>query len=104
MDPLSSMKTSTKLVIQPKKPKELSIDLTSEKKPSKDEFILRLKWVDKNTQAKSQHEFDELLALHNTNHYDLEPSELQLLRRLRERQESATNPKKPVYVLRMNSS
>ena len=68
------MKTSTKLVIQPKKPKELSIDLTSEKKPSKDEFILRLKWVDKNTQAKSQHEFDELLALHNTNHYDLEPA------------------------------
>lgn len=47
---------------------------------------------------------DELLALHQLNHYELDPSELQAVRRLRERQDTLANPRKPVYVLRMNSS
>lgn len=36
IDPMSSLKSSTRLVIQSKKPKELSIDLASDKKPPKE--------------------------------------------------------------------
>lgn len=99
------MKTSGRLVLHSKKPKELSIDLTSDKKLSKEDFVMRLKWADKSGRdSKNQQEIDELVCLHNANHYELEPSELELLKRLRCHNEAASNPKKPVYVLRMNSS